>query len=167
MSLITHTQINTQLHLHTQTVTHASPYTGHCSDKYRGETNSQQCLYKLPCISATLVSVRPFPPQSLVWGVEINLSAGCCRDLLVLSIQSLHSMSAIFLHVFWQFQLCPLHLQLFGPSTHRNIQRLFNFPLLHAFFCLQQLICSYAEDILLYVENKCHTVVATAIARFH
>lgn len=62
-------------------------------------------LYKVPCISAPLVSAGPALLVSLVWGQTINLSAGCCRDLLVLSIPSLHSMSPIFLHVFWQFQM--------------------------------------------------------------
>lgn len=68
-------------------------------------------------------------------------------------------MSAIFLHVFWQFQMSSTVLR--SRQTQEHTEALF--PSLHAHFCLQQWVCSYAGDILLYVERKISWVLPKVI----
>ncbi len=83
-----------------------------------------------------------------VWCVEINLSAGCCRDLLVSSIPSLSCMSAVF-------------------SSHLFSASFFKFHISTVLFLLLAAVDMQKTCCCMQNNNwkKCHTAVATAIAR--
>lgn len=100
VSYYTHARKNTPSYNRVKPRTLARQYECLWLDTYGNTFKIFFCLY----ISSALVPVLRVSPQipHHVWGIETNLSGGCCRDL---SVSSIPSLSVIFLHVFLHLQL--------------------------------------------------------------